>query len=122
MGCAYGKLLTHDAGSNQGNTLDGSGDIAQRVHFAICWREIMGLTRQHNMVAGENFGKLLTGEARAKTLHRFEFINSAAGMPQAAAGHLTYRYATGCHEGRDRQRHLVAHSACAMLINHRRDY
>src|SRR5579875_2831258 len=116
---ANSQLFAHNARGNEWDALDCSGHIAQGIHLAIRRRQVCGLAGQHDVVLLENVYEFLARERRTEPPYRFELIDGPAGMAQAAPGHLPHGDATSRHQRRDGQRHLIAHSARAVLIDDR---
>ena len=111
------QLLAHDRGADQCRALYSSGDIAQGIHLLVCRRDTGSLPDEAGATLLQNLAHLLRGKIYVETWDRFELVESAACVPEAAAADHRYANATGSNDGRDDQRSLIANTARGMLIN-----
>ena len=85
------ELLAHDARRDQRNDFYGCGRVAQRVELAVR-RHDLGRLAQHRAA---DFRDLLLRisqrELRPESRNRFELVERAAGVPEAAPGHHRHR-------------------------------
>lgn len=114
---ALGQFLRHDGGGNQGNGFHGGGDVAQGVEFAVGGRQPVGLADEAEAQFGELFFEFLGGEAGAEAGDGFEFVESAAGVAERAAGHHGHHHAGGGGQGRHDEAGFVAHAPGGMFIH-----
>ena len=113
----FGDLLAHDRGADEGNALDGPGDIPQRVELLVRRRDLGGLPDHHAADPRQRRLHLVQREIDAEPRNRFELVERPSGVPQAASGHHRNRHAASRRERRQHERCLVADPAGAVLVD-----
>ncbi len=82
---AFRQFLAHDRCANEIWTLDGSGDVAQRIQFSVSRRDFFSLTNHAAATSLQNAMKLWYRQTYAKSGNGFEFIERASRMAKSAA-------------------------------------
>ena len=117
---SLGELLRHDAGGDQGDRLDGPGDVPQGVEFLVRRRDLRRLPDQHAPQRHQLGLRLGQRDLGAESRNRFELVERAAGVPEAAPRHHRDGDAAGGDERRQDQGHLVADAAGRVFVDARR--
>ena len=114
---AFGHLLRHDGRSDQRNRFHRARHVAQRIEALIGRRDFFGLPDEAQAQLRQLRAKLIEREIGAKTGNRFQLVERAAGVAQAAAGNHRHHHARRRRNGRADQAGLIAHAAGRMLID-----
>ena len=114
---AAGQLLAHDAGGNQGDAVDRRRHVTQGVELAIGRREVGTLSGEGESDLFYLRAHLRHAELVTETGDRFDLIQGAAGVAEAAAAHLDDGHATGGHQRQHDQRGRIAQTPGGMFID-----
>ena len=112
-----GQLFGHDAGRNQRDAADGSGNVPQSVHLFIRHSDTLALADDRQTDLVHLCKKLLLREGSFCAGHAFHFINGAAGVAETPAAHFGDLHPAGRHDGRNDQRGLITHAAGGVLVH-----
>src|SRR5215831_2576886 len=111
------QFLRHDRRGDERDRLDGGGDVAQGVEFAVGGSEMVALADEGEPDLGELIAKFVDGEIGAEARNRFEFVQRAAGVAERASGHHGHHdTGRGCQRSDD-EAGFVAHAAGGMLVD-----
>ena len=113
---ARGELLGHDAARDQRDARDGAGHVAQGVELLVRRDEVRRLPGDDHADVLDVLIKLLEREIRGKAGKALELVDRAAGVAEAAAGHLGHLDAAGRHHRHEDERGLVPHAAGGVLV------
>ena len=114
---ALGDLLAHDRRRDQRDALDRAGDVAQRVQPPVGRGDLGGLADQRAADGCHGRPEFLQRKRGAEAGNRFELVERAAGVAEAAARHHRHRGAARNRQRREDQRRLVADAAGAVLVD-----
>ena len=116
---AFGEFFRQNGRRNQINRLNGRGDVARGVNAFVAGRQIAGLADDRRTGGFNDVAQLFRVGEGVKARNRREFVQCAAGMPQAAPrNHRHIRAASRDHR-REHQRDHVAHAAGGVFVHHR---
>src|SRR5262249_16039799 len=113
----FSQLLAHDRRTDERGTLYRSGDVTQGVHLLVRGHDAGRLPYEAHTTLLQNLAHLLCGEIYVETRDRFEFVEGAAGVPQATAADHRHPNATSRSDGGDDQRRLVSYTTGRVLID-----
>ena len=111
------ELLAHDTRGDQRNRFDRRGGIAHGVEFLVGRGDFSGLADQGAPEPLDLRGGTVQSEPCVETGDRLEFVEGAAGVPEAAARHHRHRHAAGGDQRGEHNRDFVAHPARGMLVD-----
>ena len=114
---AAGDLLRHDRGCDQGQDVDGAGDVTKPVELLVGRDEVVGLADDREPDLLDLGDEVVDGEVDAEARNRLELVERAARVPEAAAAHLPDGHPAGRHDRADRDRRLVADASGRVLVH-----
>src|SRR6476661_2190470 len=110
-------LLRHDARGDQRHVVDGRGHVAEPVEQLVSRNEVRGLPDDRKPDLPDLLEELFLRELDPETGDRLELVKRAAGVAETAAAHLPEWNAARSDDRADRERRLVPHAACRMLVD-----
>jgi hypothetical protein len=110
-------LLRHDRGRDQGQDVDGCGDVPEPVELLVGRHEICGLADDREPEVLHLLHETIDGEVDVEAWDRLELVERAAGVAQPAAAHLADGHSAGGDDRADRDRRLVADAAGRVLVD-----
>ncbi len=114
-----GKLLRHDARRDQRDRLDRRGHVAQCIQLAVGRRDLRRLAHHRHAQRAHLLLRFVERQSGPEPRDRFELVERAAGVAQAATRHHRHQHAAGGEHRRKEQRRLVADAAGGMLVDAR---
>ena len=111
-----GKLFAHNAGSNEGHTVNRCGNVAQSVKHFVGRGERCALSYNGNARLVDDSFKLVYRQAGAKTGNGFELIDGSARVTESATAHFGNGETERCHDRGNDQAGLVANATRGVLI------
>src|SRR6266478_4740042 len=114
---ALGKLLAHDGSANQADIFDRGSDVPERINFFVGGSNLRGLPDQAHAAFAEDAAQFLERQIHVEARNRFQLVERAAGVAEAApADHRDGKPARR-HNGRKNQRSLVANPTSGVLVH-----
>src|SRR5207248_11644883 len=113
---SFRQFLAHDGSADQANVFHGGGDVAQRIDFFVGRSDLRSLADQRHSTCRQDIANLFQRERGVESGNRFEFIERATGVAQAAAADHRHVQAAGGDDGRENERSFLADSASRVLI------
>ncbi len=115
----FGQLFRQNRGGDQRNRIHRSGDIARGVKALIRRRQRAGLADNRHADLFDNLAETIVVRENIEARDRFQLVQRAAGMAEAASGNHRHIAAAGGHHRSQHQRGDVADAAGGVLIDHR---
>ena len=116
---ALGKLLGEDRGGDQRDALHRGRRVAKGVEHAVGRRDLGRLADEHQAAFPSHAPVGREIEVDAKARDALEFVQGAAGVPQAAARDHRHRHAAGRHDRGQNQARLVTDTTGRVLVDFR---
>lgn len=114
---ALGQLLGQDAGDDEGDALDGGGDVAQGVDLLVSGGDLGRLTDHRDADIADGGDEGVGGEIDAEARDGLELVEGAAGVAEPATGHHGDRDPAGRHHGGQAEGDLVADPSGRVLVD-----
>src|SRR2546425_3741876 len=114
---AFGQLLAHDRGADEGMILDGGRNIAQGVNFLVRGSDLRRLADQAHAAFAENATEVGQREIDVEAGDGLELIERAARVAKPAAADHGNNETAGGDNGSQNERGFVADAARRMLVH-----
>ena len=114
---AGGQLFGHDAGGDQRDAADGSGNVPQGVHLFIRHSDTLALADDRQTDLVHLCKKLLLREGGLCAGHALHLVDGTAGVAETPAAHFSDLHPAGRHDGCNDQRGLITHAAGGVLVH-----
>src|SRR5205823_14353515 len=97
----FRQFLAHDRSANQVRALDRASHIAKCVEFAVGGSDLRSLADHGAAALSEHATKIAGSETDIEAGNGFQFVERAAGVPEAAAADHGHDEAAGSDQGRE---------------------
>src|SRR6267143_1502787 len=82
---AFSKFFAHDRRADETDILDGRSNVTKRVDFLVGRSNLRGLPDQAHAAFAEDAAKCVQRQIHVEARNRFQFVERAAGVAEAAA-------------------------------------
>src|SRR6202030_4140124 len=114
---AFGKFLAHDRRADESNILDGGSNVAKRVDFLVGRSNLRVVPDQAHAAFAQDAAKLVQRQIHVEARNRFQLVERAASVAEAAPADHRNREAARRYDGSKNERSFIANPSGRVLVH-----